>query len=99
MIFIKSIFIAICLYSTISVDSFTNLVEEDSKSVKSLRVIGIPWIPFAYLEEKSRDPRGIDVSLVAAVAKKLECSIEIQLNGTLFEGGSPRALLRFFVNR
>lgn len=100
MIFIKSILIAIFLYSTTAMVSFTKLVNGDTKSVSSLRVVGIPWIPFAYFEERTKVPRGIDVSLVTAVAKKISFSIEIQLNGTdLFDDGSSEALLSFFANR
>lgn len=100
MVFIKSILMAIFLYSTTAMDSITNLIDGDTKSVSSLRVVGIPWIPFAYFEKRSKVPRGFDVSLVAAVAEKMKFSIDIQLNGTdLFDDGSSEALLSLFVNR
>lgn len=102
MVIIKSILFVIVLRFTIALpDSMEGTNADGSKkSINFLQIIGIPSKPLAYIEKQNDHPKGIDVSLVAALAKKLNIPTDIQLNGTyLTFDDSPTTILGYFVNK
>lgn len=104
MLVIKSILFAIYLW--IALVSLTYPIEcgnikREKKLGKSLHVIGIPWSPFAYFDEPNNNRlRGIDISLVTAMAKKLDLSMDIRLTrSNISQNNNPTSLLNFLANR
>lgn len=104
MLAIKSILFAIYLW--IALDSLTypiecGNIEREKKLRNSLHVIGIPWSPFAYFDKPNNNRlRGIDISLVTAMAKQLDLSMDIQWIGSnISQNNKPTSLVNFLANR